>query len=111
MSSRSYQLFEQAMRLRKQIVCTYDGHTREICPIILGHSEGQEKALTYQFAGQSKSGLPLGGEWRWSATSNFVMARGSRVQPHAAAGLRRNCRSRCESGESLRAEKNSRSYL
>lgn len=64
MASRTYRLFEQAMRLRKQIMCMYDGYPRELCPIILGHSQDQEKALTYQFGGQSKSGLPPGGEWR-----------------------------------------------
>jgi hypothetical protein len=64
MPSPNYMLFEQAMRMRKQIVCMYDGHRRELCPIILGHSQGQEKVLTYQFGGESKSGLPPGGEWR-----------------------------------------------
>jgi hypothetical protein len=63
-SSANYDLFEQAMRMRKQIVCRYDGHSRELCPIILGHSQGQEKALTYQVGGKSKSGLPRAGEWR-----------------------------------------------
>jgi hypothetical protein len=48
----------------KQILCTYDGCGRELCPIILGHSQGQEKALTYQFGGQSSKGLPPGGQWR-----------------------------------------------
>jgi len=42
----------------------YHGYAREICPVVLGHSNGREKALTYQFAGRSKSGLPRGGEWR-----------------------------------------------
>ena len=64
MPSRVYDLFHQAMAGRKQIVCTYGGYGRELCPIILGHSGGEEKALTYQFGGQSKSGLPPGGEWR-----------------------------------------------
>jgi hypothetical protein len=63
-SSGNYDLFQQAMRTRKQIVCIYDGHPRELCPIILGHSQGQEKALTYQVGGKSKSGLPRAGEWR-----------------------------------------------
>ncbi|HMA72247.1 MAG TPA: hypothetical protein VKP67_12270 [Xanthobacteraceae bacterium] len=63
-SSANYAWFEQAMRMRKQIVCMYGGCRRELCPIILGHSQGQEKALTYQFGGQSKSGLPAQGEWR-----------------------------------------------
>jgi hypothetical protein len=49
---------------RKQILCLYDGYPRELCPIILGHNNGQEVALTYQFAGQSKSGLPSGGQWK-----------------------------------------------
>jgi len=63
-SSANYNLFEQAMRLRKQIVCVYRGHPRELCPVILGHSRGQEKALTYQVGGKSSSGLPPEGEWR-----------------------------------------------
>lgn len=77
MPSQTYQLFERAMRLRKPIMCVYDGHTRDICPIILGHSRGEEKALTYQFAGQSRSGLPRGGEWRclWLAKVSNVQLR------------------------------------
>jgi hypothetical protein len=64
MPSAIYQVFEQAMRQRKQVVCTYGGFRRELCPIVLGHSAGEEKALTFQVGGESKSGLPLGGEWR-----------------------------------------------
>jgi hypothetical protein len=63
-TSANYDLFEQAMRRRKQVVCMYNGHPRELCPIILGHSQGQEKALTYQVGGKSASGLPPAGEWR-----------------------------------------------
>src|SRR5947209_3766622 len=62
--STTYLLFEQALIEKKQITCIYEGSYREICPHILGHTSGQEKALTYQFGGQSRSGLPPGGEWR-----------------------------------------------
>jgi hypothetical protein len=62
--SQTYRLLAQAMAARQQIICTYDDHPRELCPIVLGHSGGQEKALTYQFAGRSKSGLPPRGQWR-----------------------------------------------
>ncbi len=55
--SETYRLFERAMEERKQILCTYDGSRRELCPVILGHSQGEEKALTYQFGGESKSGV------------------------------------------------------
>ena len=64
MPSTVYNLFAQAMAGRKQVFCFYDGHARELCPIILGHSHGQEKALTFQFGGQSRKGLPPGGQWR-----------------------------------------------
>src|SRR5437763_1152591 len=50
-TSETYRLFEQAMVEQKQIVCLYKGERREICPIILGHSQGEERALSYQFAG------------------------------------------------------------
>ena len=62
--STAYELFYRAMSERKQIFCTYDGYRRELCPIILGHSKGKEKALAFQFGGESKSGLPRAGEWR-----------------------------------------------
>ena len=76
-SSSNYDLFEQAMRIRKQVFCMYDGYPRELCPIILGHSQGQENALTYQFGGQSRSGLPPGGQWRclWLAKVSNVQLR------------------------------------
>src|SRR4051812_27838189 len=65
MPSATYRLFAQAMRERKQIVCTYHARPREVCPIILGHKKGQEKALTFQFAGLTSQGkLPPAGVWR-----------------------------------------------
>ncbi len=75
--SVTYDLFVQAMRGRKQVLCKYEGFRRELCPILLGHSRGQEKALTYQFAGESSSGLPLGGQWRclWLAKVSDVQLR------------------------------------
>ena len=60
-STPVYDLFYRAMRDRKQIFCVYDGYPRELCPVILGHSEGEEKALVYQFGGRTKSRLP---EWK-----------------------------------------------
>jgi Arc/MetJ-type ribon-helix-helix transcriptional regulator len=64
MASATYKLFAKAMAERKQILCTYQGYPRELCPVILGHTNGEEKALTFQFGGSSKSGLPKDGEWR-----------------------------------------------
>ena len=59
--SATYALFAQAMRKGQQVLCLYDGHARELCPILLGHSKGEEVALVYQFAGASRSRLP---DWK-----------------------------------------------
>jgi hypothetical protein len=64
MRSPTYELFARALIERKQVVCLYDGYARELCPIILGHTRGEEAALVYQFAGGSRSGLPRGGQWK-----------------------------------------------
>ena len=64
MPSSTYNLFNQAMISRKQVLCTYDGYRRELCPILLGHTNGHEVALAYQFAGESKSALPPTGQWK-----------------------------------------------
>ncbi|GLQ55468.1 hypothetical protein [Devosia nitrariae] len=64
MSSANYNLFAQAMKERKQVHCTYREHPRVVCPIILGHTKGEEKALVFQVGGKSSQRLPPEGEWR-----------------------------------------------
>lgn len=63
MASETYLLFERAMRERKPVICMYDGYPRAVCPIILGHSDGVEKALAYQFDGAGSKG-PVRGDWK-----------------------------------------------
>ena len=78
--SSTYRLFAQAMTERKQVVCVHDGYRRELCPIILGHKKtGEEVALVYQFGGDSRRGLPPGGDWRClrlSETSDVLLREG-----------------------------------
>jgi hypothetical protein len=64
MPSQAYQLFRQAVLTEKQVTCTYRGRYRELCPVIIGHADGEEKVLAFQFGGDSTSRLPPGGEWR-----------------------------------------------
>lgn len=73
--SRIYDLFVQAIAGRKQIFCTYEGYPRELCPCVLGHTSGEEVALTYQFGGESKSELLPEGEWRCLRLSKVRNAR------------------------------------
>ncbi|HLW92865.1 MAG TPA: hypothetical protein VKS78_16405 [Roseiarcus sp.] len=64
MASPAYLLFRDAIVGLRPIACHYQGLYRELCPHILGHTKGEEVALAYQFAGESRSGLLPGGEWK-----------------------------------------------
>lgn len=64
MPSREYDLLRQAVLQEKQVTCRYGGKYRELCPIIIGHTAGEEKLLAFQFGGETSSRLPPGGEWR-----------------------------------------------
>ena len=60
-----YQFLRDAIVHKRQVVCTYKGLRREVCPHVVGvGKDGREMVLSYQFAGQSSKGLPPGGEWR-----------------------------------------------
>jgi uncharacterized protein len=63
-ASATFKVFHQAILERKQITCRYEGAYREICPHILGHTDGVEKALVFQFAGESTTKLPPNGQWK-----------------------------------------------
>ena len=64
MPSRTYDLIVEAMRGRRQVVFTYKGLRREICPVVLGHTGGDEQLLAYQFGGRSSRPM-RGPETRW----------------------------------------------
>lgn len=49
------------MRERRHVVCEYRGGRHEICPAILGFTNGAEKALVFELS-PSAAGAPLG-EW------------------------------------------------
>ena len=59
-----YDQLRDAILNRQQIIATYHGHRREMCPHILGYKSGRRHVLFFQFGGTSGSGLPASGEWR-----------------------------------------------
>lgn len=59
-----YELIREATLARRQVVATYKGHRRELCPHVLGTKNGRRHGLFFQFAGGSASTLPPGGDWR-----------------------------------------------
>jgi hypothetical protein len=60
----TYSIVRQAILDKDQIIATYRGHRREMCPHLIGTKDGRRQALFFQFAGSSSSGLSAGGEWR-----------------------------------------------
>lgn len=62
----TFEIIADAIRNKKQIVATYNGYYREMCPHVLGYKNGKEQCLFYQFGGTSSSGLSSNpnGNWR-----------------------------------------------
>ena len=62
MPSRTYTLFRDAILAEQQVVCSYGGRTRELCPHIIGtNRKCEEVVLAWQFGGGSSGRLP---QWR-----------------------------------------------
>lgn len=57
MPSESYLVIRRAMENMQNIVTEYQGKRRELSPHTLGLKDGREKVLSYQFGGESSSGL------------------------------------------------------
>lgn len=94
LASNVYQIFRDAIANKQQIVCTYRGLRREVCPHALGlNTKGTEQVLTFQFAGDSSSGLPPGGEWRCMLLSEVTGAqtRGGPWHTGATHGRPQTC--------------------
>jgi hypothetical protein len=89
MASETYRLIRNAILAEQQITCVYAGHHRELCPHILGHSDGEEKLLAFQFGGGSSTHLPPGGEWRCLSVADMRDVRTRGGPWHAGSSHRR----------------------
>jgi hypothetical protein len=68
----AYQLLRDAIANQNQVTLFYSGLYRECCPHAIGSKGDTRHVLVFQFAGGSKRGLPLGGEWRCMARERGV---------------------------------------
>ena len=64
MPSAAHALFLEAMRTARPVACTYQGHRREICPVMLGRTGLEEKALVFQFGGTTSKGPIRKPDWK-----------------------------------------------
>ncbi len=63
----NYDVLRDAIVNKLQIVATYHGFAREMCPHALGMKNGRQQVLCYQFGGGSSSGVIVPGSpknWR-----------------------------------------------
>jgi hypothetical protein len=73
MPSTAYDLFRRAILAEQQVICSYEGRRRELCPHIIGmNRNGEEVVLAWQFGGESSGKLP---QWRCLRLANVRDAR------------------------------------
>jgi hypothetical protein len=86
--SSTYDLIARAMVERQQVHCFYQGRPRSICPAILGHTDGEERTLAFQFGGSSSKGLPPGGDWKCFKLAEMTKVELRRGKWHAGSSHR-----------------------
>src|SRR5580700_10193102 len=86
MPSPAYIVFRDAILAGQQIVCSYGGGTRELCPHIIGaNKDGEEVVLAWQFGGESSGKLP---QWRCLKLANVKSARARDGRRHEGGSHR-----------------------
>ena len=62
----TFELVWDAIAKKKRVHARYKGHSRVLCPHVLGYKDGREQCLFYQVSGGSDSGLgPAGSSQNW----------------------------------------------
>jgi hypothetical protein len=73
MPSSTYAIFRTAIQTEQQVVCSYEGRHRELCPHIIGTNKtNEEVVLAWQFGGESSGKLP---QWRCLKLANIKNAK------------------------------------
>lgn len=60
-TSKNYELVKEAIQTKRSVEATYNGKLRFLSPHTLGHTDGHEQALFYQFGGESNSKIIIPG--------------------------------------------------
>ncbi|HWE75019.1 MAG TPA: hypothetical protein VG328_17800 [Stellaceae bacterium] len=73
-----FEILREAIEKHRCVTMMADGKRRDVAPLAIGVKGAQKKVLTFQFKGDSNSGLAAGGAWRcffidhidWAALSD-----------------------------------------
>jgi hypothetical protein len=82
-----YALLKEAIEQKFAVTAHYDGLPRVFCPHALGTKRGQPHVLVFQYAGESRSGLPASGEWRCLDVDDLTEATLEPDEWHSASNV------------------------
>jgi hypothetical protein len=106
--SPTYTVFRNAILAERQVICTYGGHRRELCPHIIGtDKDGEEAVLAWQFGGESSGKLP---QWRCLKLANVrdARARDGRWQEGGSHKSEQRCVAKIDLDINIHVRKNRR---
>ena len=72
----NYDVLRDTIISKRQVICDYDGHSRKICPHVMGTKNDKTQVLSYQFDGTSSRGPPYRSTLavnRWLGLDIFFM--------------------------------------
>jgi predicted DNA-binding transcriptional regulator YafY len=67
-----FDTLREAIEKRRCVTMMADGKRRDVAPLAIGVKGAQKKVLTFQFKGDSSSGLAPGGAWRCFSLDRIV---------------------------------------
>jgi hypothetical protein len=70
-----FEILKEAIEKRRCVAILVDGTRREVAPLAIGVKGVQKKVLTFQYRGDSKSGLAAGGAWRCFPITDITWAK------------------------------------
>ena len=70
-----FDTLREAIEKRRCVAILADGKWREVAPLTIGFKNAQQKVLTFQYKGDSNSGLAPGGAWRCFPLANISWAK------------------------------------
>ena len=70
-----FEILKEAIEKRRCVAMLADGTWREVAPLAIGFKGAQKKVLTFQYKGDSKSGLAAGGAWRCFPLADITWAK------------------------------------
>ena len=69
-----FDTLREAIEKRRCVVMFAEGQRREVAPLAIGFKGTQKKVLTFQYRGDSNSGLAAGGSWRCFPLESIIWA-------------------------------------